>query len=123
MHDMLTKQDKQGIIKKYAQHKGDTGSTQVQIAILSAEVDELAGHLKAHPKDHSSRRGLLKKVGERRRLLRYLKKEDSASFEDLVKKLKLKQARQFTRAEALAESEEDEGIDEDTQEEKEDENK
>lgn len=92
---MLTKKKKQNVIKKYQTHAGDTGSSEVQIAILSAEIDELAGHLKAHHKDHSSRRGLLKKVGERRRALRYLKRENAASYEALVKKLKLKQAKQF----------------------------
>ena len=88
---MLTKLKKQNVIKKYQLHEGDTGSSEVQIAILSTEIDELAGHLKSHPKDHSSRRGLLRKVGERRRLLRYLRKENQASYEALVKKLKLKQ--------------------------------
>ena len=90
---MLSKKKKQNVIKKYQLHEGDTGSTEVQIAILSAEIDELAGHLKAHHKDHSSRRGLLRKVGERRRLLRYLKKENAKSYEELVVKLKLKQAK------------------------------
>lgn len=88
---MLAKDKKQKIIKKFQTHDGDTGSGQVQIAILSAEIEELAEHLKIHAKDHSSRRGLLRKVGERRRLLRYLKKEDAVAYEDLVKKLKLKQ--------------------------------
>lgn len=97
MHGMLAKDKKAKIIKKFQTHAGDTGSSEVQIAILTAEVDELAGHLKAHHKDHSSRRGLLRKVGERRRLLRYLKKENSASYEELVKKLKLKQAKQFVK--------------------------
>ncbi|KKW42803.1 MAG: 30S ribosomal protein S15 [Candidatus Magasanikbacteria bacterium GW2011_GWA2_56_11] len=101
---MLTKQKKLNVIKKYQTHKGDTGSTEVQIAILTAEIDELVGHLKAHAKDHSSRRGLLRKVGERRRLLRYLQRENAASYEDLVKKLKLKQAKQF---ETAAEKEDD----------------
>ncbi len=95
MHAMLTKQKKQRLIKKYQTHEGDTGSTEVQIAILTAEIEELAGHLKAHHKDHSSRRGLLRKVGERRRLLKYLQRENAGSYEDLVKKLKLKQAKQF----------------------------
>lgn len=94
---MLSKQKKQKIIKKYQLHEGDTGSSEVQIAILSAEIDELIEHLKLHAKDHSSRRGLLRKVGERRRLLRYLKKENQASYEELVKKLKLKQAKVLTR--------------------------
>lgn len=88
---MLDKQKKQKLIKKFQTHAGDTGSSEVQIAILSAEIDELAEHLKEHPKDHSSRRGLLRKVGERRRLLRFLKKENPKSYEELIKKLKLKQ--------------------------------
>ncbi|OGH64306.1 MAG: 30S ribosomal protein S15 [Candidatus Magasanikbacteria bacterium RIFCSPHIGHO2_01_FULL_41_23] len=95
---MLAKQKKLNIIKKYQVHKGDTGSSEVQIAILSAEIDELAGHLKAHHKDHSSRRGLLRKVGERRRLLRYLQRENAVSYEDLIKKLKLKGAKQIDEA-------------------------
>jgi small subunit ribosomal protein S15 len=90
---MLTKLKKKNIIKKYRTHESDTGSSEVQIAILTAEIDELSKHLKSHHKDHSSRRGLLKKVGERRRLLRYLKKENPKSYEDLVVALKLKQAK------------------------------
>ena len=95
MHAMLDKQKKQRLIKKFQTHEGDTGSTEVQIAPLTAEIDELASHLKSHHKDHSSRRGLLRKVGERRRLLKYLQRENAASYEELVKKLKLKQAKQF----------------------------
>ena len=94
---MLDKKKKQRIIKKYQTHEGDTGSTEVQIAILTEEIKELAGHLKAHHKDHSSRRGLLRKVGERRRLLRFLKKDNLKSYEGLVKKLKLKQAKALER--------------------------
>jgi len=94
---MLSKQKKQRLIKKYQTHKGDTGSTEVQIAILSAEIDELASHLKAHHKDHSSRRGLLRKVGERRSLLKYLQRENAASYQELVTNLKLKQAKQFAK--------------------------
>lgn len=90
---MLSKKKKQNVIKKYQTHEGDTGSSEVQIALLTAEIDELVKHLKVHHKDHSSRRGLLRKVGERRKLLRYLKKENSASYEELVQKLKLKQAK------------------------------
>lgn len=99
---MLGKQKKQNVIKKYQTHAGDTGSSEVQIAILSAEIDELAAHLKQHHKDHSSRRGLLRKVGERRRLLRYLKKENPKSYEELAKKLKLKQAKAVDRPTAPA---------------------
>ncbi len=94
---MLDKAKKKKVIKKYQTHEGDTGSSEVQIALLSAEVDELAAHLKVHHKDHSSRRGLLRKIGERRRLLRYLKKEDLKSFEALVISLKLKQAKQLLK--------------------------
>lgn len=92
---MLSKKKKQNIIQKFQTHKGDTGSSEVQIAILTAEIDELALHLKGHHKDHSSRRGLLKKVGERRRLLTYLYRENIKAYEALVKQLKLKQAKQF----------------------------
>lgn len=88
---MLEAKKKAQIIKKFQTHAGDTGSSEVQIAILSAEIDELIDHLKKHPKDHSSRRGLLRKVSARRRLMRYLKKENQESYEILVKKLKIKQ--------------------------------
>ncbi len=103
---MLDRDKKQKIIKKYQLHEGDTGSSEVQIAILSAEIDELVDHLKTHAKDHSSRRGLLRKVGERRRLLRYLKKENQTSYEGLVKKLKLKQAKVLMKSTAAAPAEE-----------------
>jgi len=90
---MLSVKKKANVIKKYQTHEGDTGSSQVQIAILTAEIEEIVGHLKTHAKDHSSRRGLLRKVSSRRNLMRYLKKEDQASYEELVKKLKIKQPR------------------------------
>jgi len=92
---MLDKKTKQKIINKYKVHETDTGSTQVQIAILTEEIKLLADHLKLHKHDHSSRRGLLKKVGERRRLLKYLQKEDEKSFMDLAGKLKLKIAKKM----------------------------
>lgn len=97
---MLDKQKKQKLIKKFQTHAGDTGSSEVQIAILSAEIDELAEHLQKNQKDHSSRRGLLRKVGERRRLLRFLKKENASSYEQLIKKLKLKQAKTLEKPDA-----------------------
>jgi small subunit ribosomal protein S15 len=99
---MLDLKKKQALIKKFQTHAGDTGSSEVQIAILTAEIDELIGHLKSHPKDHSSRRGLLRKVSARRRLMRYLKKENAASYENLVKKLKIKAPRSITKAGATA---------------------
>jgi small subunit ribosomal protein S15 len=87
---MLDKAKKEAIIEKFKTHAKDTGSPQVQIAILTEEIKELSGHLKTHKKDFSSRRGLLKKVSERRRLLKYLEKEDSSGYAGLVEKLKLK---------------------------------
>jgi len=87
---MLTKKAKDKIIEKYKTHDSDTGSSEVQIAILSEEIKRLTGHLKDHKKDFSSRRGLLRKVGLRRRLLRYLEKDNPKSFEELTKKLKIK---------------------------------
>ena len=92
---MLDKKTKQRIINKFKVHETDTGSTQVQIAILTEEIKQLADHLRIHKHDHSSRRGLLKKVGERRRLLKYLQKEDEQMFMDLAKKLKLKIAKKM----------------------------
>ena len=87
---MLDKKAKEKIIKKYRTHETDTGSPQVQIAILTEEIKELTEHLKKHKHDFSSRRGLLKKVGERRKLLKYLQKEDAEQFKDLATKLKLR---------------------------------
>lgn len=92
---MLDKKSKQKIINKFKVHENDTGSTQVQIAILTEEIRLLSDHLKQHKHDHSSRRGLLKKVGERRRLLKYLQKENEQSFMELAKKLKLKIAKKM----------------------------
>ncbi|HBA36810.1 TPA: 30S ribosomal protein S15 [Candidatus Falkowbacteria bacterium] len=87
---MLDKKTKERIIKKFRVHDTDTGSPQVQIAILTEEIKELTDHLKNHKHDFSSRRGLLKKVGERRKLLKYLQKESEAEFRELAEKLKLK---------------------------------
>ena len=102
---MLDKATKQKLITKYATHQGDTGSTQVQTAILTEEIKRLSDHLKEHRKDHSSRRGLLKKVGERRRLLRYLAAEDAVAYEELSKKLKIKK-RDFGKKEVVEGEEE-----------------
>lgn len=87
---MLTVQKKQNVIKKYQTHKDDTGSPQVQIAILTAEIKDLTAHLRLHKKDHSSRRGLIKKVNERRRLLKYLEREDPKAHKELKDDLELK---------------------------------
>lgn len=87
---MLDKEHKDKIIKKFATKAGDTGSPQVQIALLSYEITDLSDHLRSHKKDFSSRRGLLKKVGQRRRLMRYLKKENKSGYEKLIASLKVK---------------------------------
>lgn len=85
----LGKDEKKKIIKKFAREKGDTGSPEVQIALLSAQIDKLIEHLKEHKKDVHSRRGLLSMVAKRRRLLSYLKMRDERRYEDLIKGLKL----------------------------------
>lgn len=87
---MLTPQEKNKIIKKFATHKGDTGSPEVQIAILTEEIKQVTAHLKKHKKDVASRRGLLQMVNKRRKLLNYLKREDEKRYQDLIRKLKLK---------------------------------
>jgi len=87
---MLDAKKKQRIIEKYRTHESDTGSPQVQIAILTTEIAELTKHLKDHKKDFSSRRGLIKKVSERRRLLKYLDREDAKACVKLKEALKIK---------------------------------
>lgn len=96
---MLDKKAKEKIIKKFRVHETDTGSPQVQIAILTEEIKELTEHLKNHKHDFSSRRGLLKKVGERRKLLKYLQKESLEQFKELAIKLKLKIAQRLQEEE------------------------
>ncbi len=96
---MLDKKTKEKIIKKFRVHETDTGSSQVQIAILTEEIKELTDHLKNHKHDFSSRRGLLKKVGERRKLLKYLRKENAEQFKELATKLKLKIAQKLEEEE------------------------
>ncbi len=86
----LTKEQKQELIKKYARGEKDTGSCEVQIAILTEEIKELTEHLKVHAHDHHSRRGLLKKVGQRRNLLNYLAKKDIQRYREIVSKLGLR---------------------------------
>jgi small subunit ribosomal protein S15 len=83
----LTTTEKQNIIEEYRLHEGDTGSPEVQVAILTEEIQRLSEHLKKHKKDNLSRRGLLQKVGKRRRLLQYLEANESDRFKDLKKKL------------------------------------
>lgn len=87
---MITKEKKEKIIKEYALKEGDTGSPEVQIAILTARINELNEHLKIHKKDHHSRRGLLKLVGQRRNLLGYLRKIDVERYRTLISRLGLR---------------------------------
>jgi len=83
----LTKEQKQSVIDKFQKHEGDSGSPEVQIALLTERLNTLGGHFKMHGKDHHSRRGLLKMVGQRKRLLSYLKKKDLDSYRNLIKEL------------------------------------
>ncbi len=87
---MLTPRKKKTVISVHAVHETDTGSAAVQIALLSKQIEELTDHLKKHSKDNHSRRGLLKMVGKRRRLLVYLSKHDNKGYQSVVKKLGLK---------------------------------
>ena len=86
----LTKEKKEAIIKKFAKNEKDTGSAEVQIAILTEEINNLTEHLKEHSHDYHSRRGLLKKVGQRRNMLQYLQRKDIQSYRELIKKLGLR---------------------------------
>ena len=86
----LTKEKKEAIIKKFAKNEKDTGSAEVQIAILTEEINNLTEHLKEHNHDYHSRRGLLKKVGQRRNMLQYLANKDIQSYREVVKKLGLR---------------------------------
>jgi len=90
---MLKTKKKQAVIEKARTHETDTGSPEVQIAILSEEIESLASHLKKHHKDNHSRRGLLKMVADRRKLIGYLQKKDEKRYDSLVKKLGLKKAK------------------------------
>jgi small subunit ribosomal protein S15 len=86
----LTKEAKQEIITKHGRNEADTGSAQVQIALLTTRITELTEHLRSHPKDHYSRRGLLKLVGRRRRFLNYLQRNDLEGYRELIKELGLR---------------------------------
>lgn len=87
---MIAKEKKQAIIKEYGRCEGDTGSPEVQVAILTARINELTDHFKANPKDHHSRRGLLKMVGQRRGLLGYLKDKDIERYRAIISELGLR---------------------------------
>lgn len=87
---MITKEKKAEIVADFAKKDGDTGSPEVQIALLTARINELNAHLKEHKKDHHSRRGLLKMVGHRRNLLKYLQNKDIIAYRELIGKLGLR---------------------------------
>ena len=87
---MISKEKKASIMQEYARTEGDTGSPEVQIAVLTARIQELTEHLKENPKDHHSRRGLLKMVGQRRNMLAYLKRTDITRYRSLIERLGLR---------------------------------
>lgn len=87
---MLSPEEKTKIIQKYKLHKSDTGSWEVQIALVTEEIKKLLGHLKSHPKDFHSKRGLLKMIAKRRKFLSFLKEEDEKRYNELVEKIGLK---------------------------------
>ncbi|HEU4801223.1 MAG TPA: 30S ribosomal protein S15 [Gemmatimonadales bacterium] len=82
--------DTQAVVEKYRSHETDTGSTRLQVALLTERINDLTDHFRTHPKDHHSRRGLLKMVGTRRRLLTYLKRTDLANYRALIEELGLR---------------------------------
>ncbi|MEE8110099.1 MAG: 30S ribosomal protein S15 [bacterium] len=87
---MITKEQKQGVIGDYRLHEKDTGSPEVQVAILSGRINDLTEHMKIHKKDFNTRRGLLKMVGQRRRLLDYLKEKDIDRYRTLIQRLNIR---------------------------------
>jgi len=87
---MLTKQEKTTVINDYETHEGDTGSPEVQVALLTRRINDLTEHLRTHRKDHSSRRGLLKMVGTRSSLLKYVSKKDVARYRQIISRLGLR---------------------------------
>jgi len=87
---MLTREKKEKIIGDFKTHNGDTGSPEVQVALLTRRINELTEHLKSHPKDHASRRGLLKMVGNRSALLRYVSRKDVSRYQQIINRLGLR---------------------------------
>ena len=87
---MITKETKQEIVSQYGGNSANTGDVAVQVALLTARINDLQSHFKMHPKDHASRRGLLKMVGQRRRLLRYIKNRNINEYRELIAKLGLR---------------------------------
>jgi small subunit ribosomal protein S15 len=96
---MIDKSKKNRLIKKHQVHESDTGSSEVQVAILTKRITELTDHLKTHKKDNHSRRGLLQMVAKRKKLLKFLEGQDLKRYEKIVKSLKLKAAKSFEKKE------------------------
>jgi small subunit ribosomal protein S15 len=90
VENTMLKEEKTEIIKKYALHEGDTGSPEVQIAVLTTRINSLTDHLRVHKKDHHSRRGLYKMIGQRRSLLNYLQKNDIERYRSIIEKLNIR---------------------------------
>lgn len=90
VESMLTKEQKGTIIDDFEVHEGDTGSPEVQVALLTRRINDLTEHLRTHPKDHSSRRGLLKMVGNRSALLKYVRNEDVKRYQSIISRLGLR---------------------------------
>jgi small subunit ribosomal protein S15 len=86
----ITKEEMQKVVKEFGKSDKDTGSTEVQIALLTSRIKNLTDHFKDHKKDHNSRRGLMKLVGQRRRLLKYLQKEDGEKYREVLQRLNLR---------------------------------
>ncbi len=86
----FTKEDKEQVIKEFGRTELDTGSAEVQIALLTRRIEDLTEHFKTNPKDHNSRRGLLKMVGQRRKFLNYLKRQDVEKYREILEKLSLR---------------------------------
>ena len=107
---MLGKKAKDKVIADFKTHKSDTGSAQVQIALLTKEIEMLTRHLRTHKKDFSSRRGLIKKVSQRRRLLKFLRTDDEKQFDKIIKKLQLRRPAQTTAVEEDIKKEQEEVI-------------
>lgn len=89
---MLQKEKKQAIIQEFQAHEGDTGSTEVQIAVLTERINQLTAHMRINKHDYATQRGLIMLVGQRRRLLRYLRNNNSASYKKTIKKLKIRES-------------------------------
>lgn len=107
---MLSKRVKDKIIEDFKTHKNDTGSAVVQIALLTKEIEYLTGHLRKHKKDFSSRRGLIKKVSQRRRLLKFLRQDNPKQFEKIIKDLKLRRPAEITAVEDDIKLEEEQSL-------------